>query len=197
MGHSIHEYQREISVRSSGVEEGYWECDESVPKYRPEAELSEIRLLSRDRTWIMILRYPHIAFWCMHVSSLVPWVPQRNFGALYGGFHFIIEFSYSYFWQIRGWSEKFPTYPITDVKFWTSSRWVGTRTGAGVRHSSVKHFWSQLKAPWTSATPWECAAAQSMEPWVAKESFTLLWRWYQFLSGSLPNGRPSRVSRRL
>jgi len=31
-------------------------------------------------------------------------------------------------------------------------------------HTSLKFFWSQPMAPWTLATAYECAAAQSMDP---------------------------------
>ena len=65
-------------------------------------------------------------------------------------------------------------------------------------HTSLKLFWSRPMSPWTSAAAYECAAAQSMDPWgYDQESFTGVWRWHQLLSGSLPNGRLSRVSHRL
>ena len=39
-------------------------------------------------------------------------------------------------------------------------------------HTSVKLFWSQPLALWTSAAAYECAAAQSMDPWAAtKKAF--------------------------
>ena len=34
-------------------------------------------------------------------------------------------------------------------------------------HTSVKLYWSQPMAPWTSVVAYECAAAQSMDPWAA------------------------------
>ena len=33
--------------------------------------------------------------------------------------------------------------------------------------TGVKLFWSQLMASWISAAAYECAAAQSMDPWAA------------------------------
>ena len=54
------------------------------------------------------------------------------------------------------------------MKLGTSGRWVGTQTGAAVTATtSIKLSWSQPMAPWISATAYECAAAQSMDPWVA------------------------------
>ena len=53
-------------------------------------------------------------------------------------------------------------------------------------HIGVKLFWSQLMAPY------ECAATQSMDPWAATKKAL-----HQLLSGSLPNGRLSQISRRL
>ena len=47
----------------------------------------------------------------------------------------------------------------------TSSCWIGTRIGACHFHTSLKLFWSQPMAPWTSAAAYECAAAQSMDSW--------------------------------
>ena len=35
------------------------------------------------------------------------------------------------------------------------------------RHTSVKLFWSQPMASWTSAEAYKCAAAQSVDPWAA------------------------------
>ena len=34
-------------------------------------------------------------------------------------------------------------------------------------HTSLKLFWSRHMAPWTLAAAYECAAAQSMDPWAA------------------------------
>ena len=34
-------------------------------------------------------------------------------------------------------------------------------------HNSVKLFWSQPMAPWASVAAYDCAAAQSMDPWAA------------------------------
>ena len=34
-------------------------------------------------------------------------------------------------------------------------------------HTSLQLFWSRYMAPWTLAASYECAAAQSMDPWVA------------------------------
>ena len=34
-------------------------------------------------------------------------------------------------------------------------------------HTSEKHFWLQPMAPWTLAAAYECAVAQSMDPWAA------------------------------
>ena len=34
-------------------------------------------------------------------------------------------------------------------------------------HTCVKFFWSYPMAPWISATAYECASAQSMDPWAA------------------------------
>ena len=68
-------------------------------------------------------------------------------------------------------------------------------------HISVKLFWSQLMAARTPGAAYECAAtnvhAAVHSMGCDQESFTLVWRWHQLLSGSLPNGRVSRVSRRL
>ena len=35
------------------------------------------------------------------------------------------------------------------------------------RHPSVKLFWTQPMAPWTSVAVYECAAAQFMDSWAA------------------------------
>ena len=62
------------------------------------------------------------------------------------------------------------------------------------RHTSVKLFWSQPMAPWTSA-----AAYANIHGVMGcdQKSFTLVWLWHQLLSGSLPNGNLSWVSCRL
>jgi len=36
-------------------------------------------------------------------------------------------------------------------------------------HTSLKCFWSQSVPPWTSTAAYECAAAQSMDPWGATQ----------------------------
>ena len=36
-------------------------------------------------------------------------------------------------------------------------------------HTCVKLFWSQPMAPWSSVAVYECAAAQSMDPWAANK----------------------------
>ena len=45
------------------------------------------------------------------------------------------------------------------MKLGTSGHWVGTQTEADAshHHTSVKLFWSQPMAPWTSAATCECA----------------------------------------
>ena len=69
--------------------------------------------------------------------------------------------------------------------------WCHTRT-------SEKHFWSQPMDPRTEWQHTRMLPLMSLEPWAANQkSFKLVWRWHQLLSGFLPNGRLSRVSRRL
>ena len=57
------------------------------------------------------------------------------------------------------------------MKLETSGSWVGTRTGTGVFFTL---FWSQPMAPLTSAAAYECAAAQSMDPWFATKKALIL-----------------------
>ena len=44
--------------------------------------------------------------------------------------------------------------------------WDPERSWCGL-HTSVKLFWSQPIALWTSVAAYECIAAQSIDPWVA------------------------------
>ena len=57
--------------------------------------------------------------------------------------------------------------------------------------SMIKLFWSQPMAPWTSAAAYECAAAQSMEPWAAtKEPLSYSQRGGDTSSCPVPSQRP-------
>ena len=58
------------------------------------------------------------------------------------------------------------------------------------RHISVNNF---LKS-FFSRSPWFHGHRRQHSLYT---SFTLVWRWHQLLSGSLPNGRLSQVPRRL
>ena len=62
----------------------------------------------------------------------------------------------------------------------------------GIVHSFIDLWaWDQIRTCWKGGRSVHGPVGYD------QESFTLMWRWYQLLSGSIPNGRLSWVSRRL
>ena len=58
--------------------------------------------------------------------------------------------------------------PTADEKLGSSGSWVWTPYRSRCHlYTSLKLFWSQLMAPWTSAAVYECTAALPMNPWTA------------------------------